>query len=140
MAAAWAGRPVSTLRLLALAVTGLLLLDPLLVGSVGFLLSTGACLGIALLAGPLARRMPLLLAVTLSAQAGVAPVLVAVFGAFPLAALPANLLAVPAAGPLMVWGMAGGAAAGMAGGQAAAALHAPTRLLMAWIEGVARLV
>src|SRR5207248_79178 len=42
--AAWAmGRPVSRLRLLALAVAGLLVIDPLLVNSVGFLLSVGAC-------------------------------------------------------------------------------------------------
>ena len=60
-----------------------------------------------------------------------------VFGSLPLAALPANLLAVPAAGPLMMWGMAAGVPAGLVGGRAGAALHLPTRLLMAWVEGVA---
>ena len=105
----------------------------------GFLLSVAACAGIAALAGPLHRRfrLPLPLAVTVAAQVGVAPVLLPVFGSLPLAALPANLLAVPAAGPLMMWGMAAGVPAGLAGGRAGAALHLPTRLLMAWVEGVA---
>ncbi|HZQ26723.1 MAG TPA: ComEC/Rec2 family competence protein, partial [Acidimicrobiales bacterium] len=88
------GRPVSTKRLLALAVTGLLLVDPLLVGSLGFLLSVAATAGIAWLSPALTRRLPLPIAVTLAAQLGVAPVLVPVFGGFPLASLPANLLAV----------------------------------------------
>ena len=43
---------------LAIAVTAVLLIDPLLVGSVGFLLSVGACTGIVLLARPLAQRLP----------------------------------------------------------------------------------
>ncbi|MGH9281135.1 MAG: ComEC/Rec2 family competence protein, partial [Acidimicrobiales bacterium] len=71
------GRPASTVRILALAVTGLLLVDPLLVHSIGFRLSVGACLGIAVLARPLARTMPGprpladALAVTAAAQVGV---------------------------------------------------------------------
>lgn len=136
--AATVGRPASTLRVLSLAVTGLLLIDPLLVGSVGFLLSCGACAGIAVLAGPLSRRMPLPLAVTLAAQVGVAPVLITVFSGVPVASIPANLLAVPAAGPVMVWGLAAGLPAGLLGGSAARLIHVPTRLLVAWIAGVAR--
>ena len=114
--ATYLGRPASTVRLLALAVAGLILVDPLLIRSVGFGLSVGACTGIALLAGPLTRRLRLPL---------------------PLASRPANLLAVPAAGPLTMWGMAAGIPAGLAGGRWAAALHAPTVMLMAWIERVA---
>ena len=136
--AATVGRPVSTLRVLALAVTALLLVDPLLVGSVGFALSCGACAGIALLAGPLSRRMPLPVAVTLAAQAGVAPVLVTTFGGVPLASVPANLLAVPAAAPVMVWGLVAGLPAGLVGGPAAALLHLPDRAFVAWIGWVAR--
>ena len=45
------------------------------------------------------------LAVTLAAQAGAMPLLLATFGSVPLATVPANLLAVPAAGPLMVSGV-----------------------------------
>ena len=116
------GRPVSGLRILALAVTGLLLVDPLLVGSLGFLLSVGASAGILLLATPLAALLPgprplaEALGVTLAAQVGVAPVLVPVFDGLPVASLPANLLAVPVAGPLMMWGMAAGLPAGIVGG------------------------
>jgi competence protein ComEC len=141
---AWTiGRPASTLRLVALAVAGLLLVDPLLVRSIGFLLSVGACAGIAILAVPLARRIPgprplaAALAVTLAAQVGVAPVLAPVFGGVPVAAVPANLLAAAAAGPVMTWGMTAGLVAGVVPARVAAAIHAPTHLLVAWIAGVA---
>jgi hypothetical protein len=143
MVAFTAGRPASTLRLLALAVAGLLLVDPLLVRSVGFLLSVGACVGIAVLAAPLARRLPgphpvrLAAAVTLAAQVGVAPVLAPAVGGVPVAAVPANLLALAAAGPVMTWGMTAGLVAGLAPPRVAAAIHAPTHLLVAWIAAVA---
>ncbi|HLM28823.1 MAG TPA: hypothetical protein VK360_02785, partial [Acidimicrobiales bacterium] len=48
-----------------------------------------------------------------------------------------NLLAVPAAGPVMVWGLTGGVVAGVAGGPAAVVVHLPTRALLSWIDGVA---
>lgn len=133
------GRPAASLRVLALAVTALVLIDPMLAGSVGFLLSAGACAGIAVI-GPLLerRRVPAALAVTVAAQLGVAPILVPVFGGVPLASLPANLLAGPAAGPVMVWGLVGGLPAGLLGGRAAWVLHLPTRLFLEWIAGVAR--
>lgn len=145
MCAAVAGRPQPGFRVLAIAVTALVLIDPLLVHRAGFLLSVGACVGIALLAGPIARRLPGPrwlagpLSVTLAAQAGVAPVLLPVFGPMPLVAVPANLLAVPVAGPLMMWGMTAGLAAGVAGPAVAAVLHVPTRLMLGWIAGVARI-
>jgi len=138
-----AGGSVSRVRVLALAVTGLLLLDPLLVRSVGFQLSTAATAAIVLLAprlvevlpGPLLLREPL--AVTVAAQLGVAPVLLATFGPLPVASFPANLLAVPAAGPLMVWGLTGGLVAGVVGGGVAVALQGPSRVLLAWVAEVA---
>ena len=142
---AWVrARPVSGLRLLALAVTGLLVIDPLLVHSVGFLLSVGACAGIALLARPLAdvlpgpRALANPLGVTMAAQLGVAPVLIPVFGGVPVASLPANLLALPAAGPVMMWGVAAGLPAGLVGGTPAGLAALPTRVLIGWIAGVAR--
>jgi len=137
------GRPVSALRALALAVTALVLIDPVLVRSVGFLLSVGACAGIALWAAPIAARLPgprLVaepLAVTVAAQLGVAPVLIPVFGGLPVAAIPANVLAIPAAGPLTMWGMTAGTVAGITGAPVAAAVHLPTRALVWWIAGVA---
>ena len=132
------GRPAGRLRLLALAVSLVVLVDPLLVHSVGFQLSAGATAGIALLARPLQRRLPEVLAVTVAAQIGVAPVLIPVFGGVPLASLPANLLAVPVAAPLTLWGLTGGFLAGLAGPPFDAWLHVPTRFLAGWLAGVAR--
>jgi competence protein ComEC len=134
---------VSTVRVLALAVTALLLIDPMLVRSVGFLLSVGACTGIALFARRIGSRVPgprplaAAIGVTVGAQIGVAPILVPVFGPLPLATLPANLLAVPAAGPIMVWGMTGGVIAGVVPRPLAVMLHLPTLVLIDWVAAVA---
>lgn len=139
-----AGRPASGLRVLSLAVAALVLIDPLLVRSLGFRLSVGACIGIALLARPIAARLPgprslaTAIGVTVGAQAGVAPILVPTFGPLPLASLPANLMAVPAAAPIMVWGMTAGFAAGVSPPLIATMLHLPTRLLIGWVAWVAR--
>lgn len=143
LGAAEAGRPTASLRTLGLAVTGLLVVDPLLVHSVGFVLSVGACLGIAALSGPIVGLLPgphwlrLPVAVTLAAQAGVSPILVPVFGGVPVASLPANLLAAPAAGPAMVWGLGAGVLAGVLGPPFDAWLHAPTALLLGFVRTVA---
>ena len=140
---AFGGRPISRVRVLALAVAALVVIDPLLPRSVGFQLSVGASLGLALLAGPLAARLPgprwlaEPLAVTLAAQAGVAPVLFTTFGGMPLVTPVANLLAVPIAGPLTAWGMTGGLVAGLVGGPLATAVHLPTNLMVGWIQTVA---
>jgi competence protein ComEC len=138
------GRPASGLRLLALAAAGLVLIDPLLIGSVGFQLSVAASGGILVLGPSLRRAIPGpagitdALAVTGAAQLGVAPVLVATFGGLPVASLPANLMAGPAAGLVMMWGLGAGLVAGLVGGRPAALLHLPTSLFIGWIETVAR--
>ena len=68
--------------------------------SVGFQLSVGASLGLALLAGPISARLPgprwlaESVGITVAAQLGVAPVLTSTFGGMPLVTLVANLLAV----------------------------------------------
>lgn len=137
------GRPTSTVRTLALGVSGMLLVDPLLATSLGFQLSVAGAAGIVvgaariedMLPGP--RWLAAPLSVTLAAQAAVSPLLVATFDAVPLASLPANLLAAPAAGPLMVWGLTGGLVAGVVGGPLAHVIHLPTRALLVWLEGVA---
>jgi competence protein ComEC len=114
------GRPTTGVRVLVLAATGLLLIDPFLVHQVGFLLSCGASLGIALFARPITGRLPgpvwmrEVLGVTAAAQVGVAPILIPVFGSMPLVALPANLVAVPLAAPLTMWGLIAGVAGGLA--------------------------
>jgi competence protein ComEC len=137
------GRPASSVRVLALGVCGVLLVDPLLATSLGFRLSVAGAAGIVVAAGRIERVLPgprwlaAPLSVTLAAQAAVAPLLVASFGAVPVASLPANLLALPAAGPVMVWGLTGGLAAGLGGRAVATVVHLPTRALVAWIDGVA---
>jgi competence protein ComEC len=142
--AAVSGRPVSGVRTLALAVAGVVLVDPLLVHSLGFGLSVAASAGILLLARPLLEVLPgpgwlaRPLSVTLAAQVGVTPLLVQVTGGIPLATVPANLLAEPVAGFVMMWGLAAGTPAGLLGGPAAAVLHLPTGLALAWIASVAR--
>lgn len=138
------GGPVSRLRVLALAVTVLLVADPLLIRSVGFQLSAAAAAAIVVIAPPLADALPgpalvrEAASVTVAAQLGVAPVLLATFGPLPVASLPANLLAVPAAGPVMVWGLTAGIVAGMTGGGVAVLLHQPTRVLLVWLAAVAQ--
>ncbi|HVT77144.1 MAG TPA: ComEC/Rec2 family competence protein [Acidimicrobiales bacterium] len=135
---AFAGRPIAATRLLALSVTGCLLVDPLLVHSVGFRLSVAACVGLVVLTPPLRRRgVPLLLAASIGAQLGAAVVLVPTFGTVPLVSLPANVLAVPVAGPLMMWGMTAGTLAGLVT-PLAPVLHAPTHLALAWEAAVAQ--
>jgi len=142
--AAGMGRPAGGVRVLALAVTGLVLVDPLLVSSLGFALSCAATLGIVVLARPLAGALPgprpvaTVAAVTLAAQAAVAPLLVPAFGPLPVVALPANLLAEPVAGLVMMWGCTAGLAAGLVPDPLATALHLPTRLGLWWVAGVAR--
>jgi competence protein ComEC len=125
------GRVASPLRILALAVTAVLLIDPMLVGVAGFQLSVAAAGGIILIARPLAEHLPMPswlarpLAVTLGAQLAVAPMLVAFYGGIPVATVPANLVAEPAAALLMAWGLTVGAVAGMVGGPLATVLQLP---------------
>jgi competence protein ComEC len=140
--AAAMGRSSSAVRVLALAVTGLVLVDPILVHAVGFQLSVAASAGIVVLAGPIASRLPLpatlaeVVGVTLAAQLAVAPIVIHAFGGIPVAALPANVLAAPAAAPVMVWGATAGVVAGLVGGPFAAAIHLPTRVLLWWIREI----
>jgi competence protein ComEC len=136
-AAAFAGRPLPSGRRLALAVAGCVLADPFLVRSVGFRLSVAACVGLAVLTPKLTRRgVPTLVAASLAAQLGAAVVLVPTFGTVPLVALPANVLAVPLAGPIMMWGLTAGPVAG-ALAPLAPLIHFPTRIALTWVAGVA---
>lgn len=146
MTASLLGRPSAGTRVLALSVVALLLADPFLAHSVGFGLSVAASAGILALAGPITRRLrgPRLgrevLGITIAAQLGTAPLLLPVFGSVPAVSVVANLLAVPAAEPLTVWGLAAGVAGGFLRGlqpALAAALQFPSYVLLRWVESVA---
>ncbi|MDQ3766482.1 MAG: ComEC/Rec2 family competence protein [Actinomycetota bacterium] len=134
-------RTAEPLYALGLALIVLLGARPAMVGSVGLQLSAAATAGIVLWSGGLARRLPLPgplsvpLAVTLAAQAGVAPILIGTFGELSLIAPVANLLAVPAVAPATVLGIGAGllGAAHPALGAAAAQPLAPLASWILWV-------
>jgi len=136
------GRPASTVRVLAYAVIALLLIDPFLLHSVAFALSCGASAGIAFFSRPIGARLPgpravrEPLAVSIGAQLGVLPVLLWVFGTFPLITPVANLAAAPAAELLGVYGFFAAAVAGVAPGLGPL-VQQPTAVLVTWITTVA---
>jgi len=109
------GRPSRAVPSLGAAVVLLLVLDPWLARSYGFVLSVLATGGIALLGPPIAARLGAVLprwlavglAVPLAAQAACAPVLVLLQPGVGMYAVPANLLAAPALVPATVLGVAG---------------------------------
>ena len=128
--------------MLAAAVVILLLVDPLLVTSVGFWLSVGATAGVTIVGPPLRRRLarfgPLAtpLAMSIAAQLGVLLPSVLVFGQFAVVGIVANLVAVPVAGLVMLYGLPASLVAG--------AVPALRGLLMApvgvgdrWVDTVA---
>ena len=138
------GRQQSVVRLLAWTIAILVLVDPMLVWSVGFWLSTGATAGVCVAAPPLAERLPgpvwfrAPLSVTLGAQLGVVLPSWLVFHRLPLVSLPANLLAVPVAGFVMLIGIPGGLASAMAP-PLAPLLMAPCEAGTRWVASVAYL-
>lgn len=138
------GRERQPVRILALAVLGLVLVDPLLVWSIGFWLSVGATAGVCTLGPWLAARLSALgplalpLGITLGAQVGVVLPSVLVFGRLPLVSVPANLLAVPVAGFVMLYGLPAGLVAGWIP-PLAPLLMFPARIGTRWVDTVAML-
>lgn len=141
------GRERAPIRILGVAVIGLVLVDPLLVWSVGFWLSVGATLGVSSVGPWIARRVEhfdrtrmfaLPIGVTLGAQLGVAIPSILVFGRLPLVSIPANLLAVPVAGAVMLYGMPAGLVAGWVP-VVAPVVMAPARFGTRWVDTVAQL-
>jgi competence protein ComEC len=137
------GSPAAAVRVLPAAVVGLLLLTPLLAWSLAFQLSVAATSGLVLFSHRIQSAIPgpemiaAPLAATAAAQLAVAPLLLSTFGSVSLLALPANLLAGPAAAFVMMWGLTAGSLAGLLPPWAAALIHVPTRLAIDWIELVA---
>ena len=104
---------------LAGAVLLLVLVDPRLAGSLGLLLSATATAGVLVVAplvrdrlpARLPRRVAELSSITIGAQVAVVPILLVTFGEVSLASIPANLVAVPAAGIAATVGFVGSVAA-----------------------------
>lgn len=113
LAGGWLGRRGSSWPILGASVVVLLLLDPFLARSVGFQLSVGATAGIVTFSASLAARMRWLtrpvaaaVATTVSAQIGVAPLLLAYFHWVPVVSVLANVVAFPLVEPAMLIGLA----------------------------------
>jgi competence protein ComEC len=139
------GRPVRGVPVLALATLALLLSDPWLARSYGFVLSVLATAGLLLLAGPigtalerwLPRWLAFVIAVPLAAQLACQPVVVLLDASLPTYGVVANLLAAPAAPVATVVGL---------GACVALAVIPPLGVLLchlawlpsAWIAGVAQ--
>ncbi len=139
------GRDRGPGRLLCLSIIVLVLIDPMLVWSVGFWLSTGATLGVTLVAPRLEQRLrgptwlvPTL-AVTLGAQVGVLVPSWLVFHRMPVLGVPANLLAVPVAGFVMLYGIPAGMLGGAFSGPVTALVMAPATWGTRWVATVGRL-
>lgn len=136
------GRERAPARLLGLAVVALILIDPLIVRSVGFWLSVGATAGVAVvgpqLAARLARLGPLAmpLGITLGAQLGVMIPALLVFHKLALVSVPANLLAVPVAGFVMLYGMPAGLLAGIVPSVGPVVMF-PCRIGVRWVDTIA---
>jgi competence protein ComEC len=130
----------------SLAVIFIIIVDPLIVWSLGFRLSLAATVGIVLLTPPISRQIPgprrlaQALAVPIAAQIGVAPIAIPIFGPQPLFSVLANVLAAPAAAMVMMWGCTAGILAGLVGDGMAVALHWPTVLGLQWVTMVARVI
>ncbi|MGZ8631950.1 MAG: DNA internalization-related competence protein ComEC/Rec2 [Actinomycetota bacterium] len=108
------GRARSTAAVLSGAVLVLLILQPVLVRSIGFQLSVTATAGMVAMAGPLGGRfgrvMPTPIAAaagtTLAAQLGVTPILLYHFHDVPGVTLLANVIAAPTVAPSLLLGLA----------------------------------
>ncbi len=137
------GRDPRPVRLVSLAVIGLVLLDPLLAYSVGFWLSVGATVGVCVVGPWCAARLPgppwlrLSVGVTVGAQAGVLLPSLLAFGRVPLVSVAANLAAVPVAGFVMFYGLPAGLLASFLPPWAASAVMLPATVGTRWTATVA---
>ena len=137
------GRPEVGKRTLIWAVAIVLMIDPFLIKSLAFQLSVCATSGLLWITPTLCEIIPgprvlrVALAATAGAQLAVTPLLIKVFGVLPLVALPANILAGPASGPTMMWGLTAGFIAGLCGEPVASLIHIPTTVMLSWVRFIA---
>lgn len=138
------GRGGSAGLVLVPAVGVLLVVDPLLGWSLAFQLSVAATVGMVVLAPRIGVLVPgpewlgVAVGATLGAQVFVSPLVLGVFGRLSVVAVPANVLAGPAAAGVMMWGLVSGLVAGLVPPLLAQVLHVPTVGLLWWVRGVAK--
>jgi competence protein ComEC len=120
------------------------LIDPMLVWSIGWWMSVAGCAGLVIV-GPLLRgprqpgRLGEVVVATIAAQVAVAPVSSAVFGWPSAWSIPANLLAVPVAGTVMLIGLPTVLLAGLSPDSVARILCVPVVWGAKWVDRVAGL-
>lgn len=137
------GRVAPGVRVLSMAVAALVIVDPLIVRSLGFQLSVAATTG--LLVGTLAiaerlrgpESLRAATAITVAAQVATAPLLLGSMGWLSPSAVLTNLLAGPAAGAVMMIGATVGPVAGLVHERLAAPLMWPARVGVWWVDAVA---
>jgi competence protein ComEC len=148
LVAGLAGRPASRVYALLLAAAVTLALNPRAAGDPGWQLSFAAVVAIAVLvprlkAARAMRRLPGPVAdgaaMTIAATLGTAPLLALHFERLSLAALPANLVAMPAVAPVVWLGTLAGALAqlGPPGAAVASAVNAVAALPLGFVGFVA---
>ena len=142
--AAFAGRPASRWYALLLAAVVTLAFDPRAWQDVGWQLSFAAVAGIFVLArpvaialGPLPEPLRMGAALTIAATLATAPLMAFHFERVSIAALPANLAALPAI-PLVMWLGMLSAAAGQVWTAPAEVLNAVNGYCLAYVAAVAR--
>jgi competence protein ComEC len=142
VAAVGRGHSAQPLAVLATALIVVIAFRPGLVFSVGLQLSAAATSGIVLWTKPVERALRILpraialpLAVTISAQIAVAPILIATFGQLSVISPLANLLAFPAVAPPTVLGLCAGVVslANAAAARLLAAMASPFAGWIAWV-------
>ena len=137
------GLPLESASALGLATTIGVLIDPMLVWSIGWWMSIAGCVGLVVVAPLVGERTGTswfreLLVTTVSAQVAVMPVSASVFGWPSAWSIPANLLAVPVAGLVMLMGLPVVVLAGVLPESLARLLCWPVAIGGRWVSGVAR--
>lgn len=139
------GSRPSPMTLGTASVVALLLVDPMLAHSIGFLLSASAALGVVAFVPPLARAITprtgsavaTAVAVPLAAQVAVAPMALTVFGRMPAVGMICNLVATPVAGAVMLVGLPLAVVSSMVPDPVAAAVMTPVSVMVRWVWWVA---
>ena len=132
------------LDVLAVATIVGVVIDPFLVWSIGWWLSIGGCVGLAVIAPAVERalgggRVAGVVSPTLGAQLGVLPVQAVIFGWPSAWSVPCNVLAGPIAGATMLLGLPVTLLAAHVPDVVATILMSPIASMVRWVDLVARL-